>query len=120
MQILIRKHIDSGTVIEREKWLKSLSDFGFIITDPKRIYFKEKQMLTTDMKKNWRKLFCTSLQGQIRIDNTNGSVEWRLNINSIIFKILFVWMITMSGMIFLIQIEWRSALIAGGIIPISN
>jgi hypothetical protein len=116
MQILIKKHIEREMTIERGKCLKSLSESGLIIIDRKNICFKEKHNLTTDMRKNWRKVFYSSLQGQIQIDNKNATVKWYLNIDSIIFKALLIWIITMIGMIFLIQVEWRSALLTGGII----
>ncbi|SET47653.1 hypothetical protein SAMN05444285_11419 [Draconibacterium orientale] len=116
MQILIKRHIESGVIIEREKCLKSLSESGLIITDTENMCFKGKHNLTTDMRQNWRKLFYISLQGQVQIDNNNGIIKWYLNIDSIILKILLTWGITTIGMILLIQIGWKSALFAGAII----
>ena len=114
MQIVIKKHIESGITIEKEECLKSLSNFGLVITDKKNICFKETHNLTANMRMNWRKLFCSSLRGRVQMDNKNGLVKWYLNVDSIIFKILLTWIITSIGMIFLIQIETKSALLSGG------
>lgn len=116
MQILIKRPIESGVIIEREKCLKSLSESGLIITDTENFCFKEKHNLTTDMKQNWKKLFYISLQGQVKIDNTNSIIKWYLDVDSIILKTLLTWGILTIGIILLIQTEWKSALFAGAII----
>ena len=61
MKILIKRHIESGVRIEREKCVELLSEVGLVIKDAESICFKEKAHLTTNMTVNWRILFNISL-----------------------------------------------------------
>jgi len=116
MQIRIEKNIDKNIVIDRERCLESLSNSGLIITDSEKMTFTEKYNFSTDSGKNRRKVFYSLLQGQIQIDNENSIIRWHLNIDGIILKAVLICMLAIFGQIILMQIDWISSLIVGGII----
>lgn len=115
---IIHKQIEDLKFKDKQQSIEVLVSEGLILTNVETLEFTESYNFTTHSGENRSKIFKTLMNGSVSFDYEKNTIRWVLNLNGLLVKFGFTFIICALVWQFLLFGIWMNSLLIGGFVAI--